>query len=114
MGDLEYRKQRFLFWVQGLSTPSDGGVNFRFIPYALNAWQGTLHVAFTDWLWKSDFGRHAFGRIMNSVVDRVVVTSRLLFVQQLRLRFSYEHLLTRDLSSEITLLFTSELSAITE
>ncbi|KAI3693087.1 hypothetical protein L6452_32915 [Arctium lappa] len=56
--------------------------------------------------------RHAFGRIMNSVVDRVVVrivaevTSRLVFVQQLRLRFSYEHLLTRNLSSGIT--FTLE------
>ncbi|KAI3702301.1 hypothetical protein L6452_28034 [Arctium lappa] len=49
------------------------------------------------------FGRHAFGRVMNSVVDRVVVTSRLLFVQQHRLRFSYEHMLTRDLSSGITL-----------
>ncbi|KAI3715451.1 hypothetical protein L6452_22433 [Arctium lappa] len=31
------------------------------------------------------------------------VTSRILFVQQLRLRLSYEHMLTRDLSSGITL-----------
>ncbi|KAI3746736.1 hypothetical protein L6452_09175 [Arctium lappa] len=42
------------------------------------------------------------------------VTSRLVFVQQLHLRFSYEHLLTRDLSSGITLLFTLETISDTE
>ncbi|KAI3669277.1 hypothetical protein L6452_40505 [Arctium lappa] len=68
----------------------------------------TLRVSFIDCLRESDFGRHAFGRIMNSVVDKVVVrivaevTTRLVFVQQLRLPFSYEHLLTRNLSSGIT------------
>ncbi|KAI3678005.1 hypothetical protein L6452_37283 [Arctium lappa] len=39
MGKLRDRKQWFLYGVQGLSTPSDEGVNFLFIPYALNAWQ---------------------------------------------------------------------------
>ncbi|KAI3665206.1 hypothetical protein L6452_43829 [Arctium lappa] len=64
------------------------------------------------------FGRHAFGRVMNSVVDRFVVrmvTSRLLFVHQLHLRFSYELMLTRDLSSGITFgCLLLKLSVITE
>ncbi|KAI3680451.1 hypothetical protein L6452_35222 [Arctium lappa] len=51
----------------------DGEVIFLFIPYALNAWQDTLHVSFIDWQRGFDFGRHAFGRIMNNVVDIVVV-----------------------------------------
>ncbi len=52
MGDFrEIENKGFYFGVQGLSTPSDEGVSFLFIPYALNAWQGTLHVAFIDWLW---------------------------------------------------------------
>ncbi|KAI3678152.1 hypothetical protein L6452_37434 [Arctium lappa] len=75
--------------------------------------------SFTEECWSRR--RHAFGRIMNNVVDRVVVriiaeaTSRLVIVQQLRLQFSYEHLLMRNLSSEITFtVLHQKPSAITE